>query len=49
MVKDKTFLAEGDKMKLIDPVTGGELSRMIAGLFTLDPELLAKLKAILYR
>ena len=50
MLKDRAFLAEVDKMKLtIDPGTGGELTRMIADLFTLDPALLAKLKEILYR
>jgi tripartite-type tricarboxylate transporter receptor subunit TctC len=49
-LKDKTFLAEAEKTKLtIDPVTADELTRMIAGLFTLDPVLLAKLKDVLYR
>jgi tripartite-type tricarboxylate transporter receptor subunit TctC len=45
---DPAFLAETEKAKLtIDPVTGEELERMVGELFTLDPALLAKLKAIL--
>ena len=49
MLKDKAFLAEAEKMKLtIEPVTGDELTRMVADLFTLDPALLAKLKTVLY-
>jgi tripartite-type tricarboxylate transporter receptor subunit TctC len=49
-MKDKAFLAEADKMKLtIDPVGGDELTRMIHGLFTLDPVLLARLKTVLYQ
>lgn len=47
--KDKAFLAEADKARLtLDPVTGEELEKMVAELFTLDPVLVAKLKAILY-
>jgi tripartite-type tricarboxylate transporter receptor subunit TctC len=50
MLKDKAFLAEAEKMKLtIEPVTGDELTKMVADLFTLDPALLAKLKTILYQ
>ena len=49
-LKDKTFLAEAEKMKLtIDPVTGEELTRLVASLFTLDPTLLARLKDTLYK
>jgi tripartite-type tricarboxylate transporter receptor subunit TctC len=49
-LKDKTFLAEAERTKLsIDPVTGEDLTRMIAGLFTLDPTLLATLKDTLYK
>ena len=48
-LKDKAFLAEAEKAKLtLDPVTGEELEKMVAELFTLDPALVAKLKAILY-
>ncbi len=48
-LKDNAFVAEAEKAKLtLDPVTGEELEKMVAELFTLDPALLAKLKAILY-
>ena len=48
-LKDKAFLAEAEKAKLgVDPVTGEELERMVAGLSTLDPGLLAKLKEVLF-
>jgi tripartite-type tricarboxylate transporter receptor subunit TctC len=48
-LNDKAFLAEAEKTKLtIDPLTGDELTRMVAELFALDPALVAKLKAILY-
>jgi tripartite-type tricarboxylate transporter receptor subunit TctC len=47
-LKDSAFLAEAEKAKLtIGPVTGEELERMVAELFTLDAGLVAKLKAIL--
>ncbi len=47
-LKDGAFLAEAEKAKLtIGPVTGEELARMVAELFTLDAGLVAKLKAIL--
>ena len=47
-LKDGAFLAEAEKAKLtIGPVTGEELERMVAELFTLDAGLVAKLKAIL--
>jgi tripartite-type tricarboxylate transporter receptor subunit TctC len=48
-LEDKAFLAETEKAELkIDPVTGVELTRMVADLNTLDPPFLAKLKGILY-
>lgn len=48
-LKDKAFLADTEKAKLmLDPVTGEELEKMVAELFTLDPAFLAKLKNILY-
>jgi tripartite-type tricarboxylate transporter receptor subunit TctC len=48
-LKDSAFRAEAEKAKLnLDPVTGEELEKMVAELFTLDPALLAKLKDILY-
>jgi tripartite-type tricarboxylate transporter receptor subunit TctC len=48
-LKDAAFLAEAEKAKLtMDPVTGEELEKMVAELFTLDADLLAKLKGILY-
>jgi tripartite-type tricarboxylate transporter receptor subunit TctC len=47
-LKDKEFLAEAEKSKLdVDPVTGEEAEKIIAGLFKLEPALLAKLKQIL--
>jgi tripartite-type tricarboxylate transporter receptor subunit TctC len=49
-LKDKAFMAEAEKTKLtIDPVTGDEMTKLVASLFTLDPSLLAKLKAVLYQ
>jgi tripartite-type tricarboxylate transporter receptor subunit TctC len=49
-LKDRELLAEAEKAKLtLDPVTGEELERMVADLFTLDPALLARLKEILYQ
>ena len=48
-LEDKAFLKEAAQAKLtIDPVTGDELGKMVAELFSLDPALVAKLKAILY-
>lgn len=48
-LKDPDFLMEAEKIKLtVGPVTGEELEKMIADLFTLDPALLARLKEILY-
>jgi tripartite-type tricarboxylate transporter receptor subunit TctC len=49
-LKDKAFLAEAEKTKLgIDPVTGDELEKMVAEVFTLDPTMVAKLKDVLYK
>jgi tripartite-type tricarboxylate transporter receptor subunit TctC len=48
-LKDPAFLAEAEKAKLsIDPVTGEELGKLVADVFTLDAALLAKLKEALY-
>jgi tripartite-type tricarboxylate transporter receptor subunit TctC len=48
-LRDKEFLAEADRSKLnIDPMTGEELEKLIAELFTLDPALVGRLKEILY-
>jgi tripartite-type tricarboxylate transporter receptor subunit TctC len=48
-LKDPAFLAEAQKAKLtLDPLTGEELERLVAEIFTLDPALVAKLKEILY-
>jgi tripartite-type tricarboxylate transporter receptor subunit TctC len=47
-MKDAEFLAEAQKAKLdIDPVVGEEIEKVVAGLFKLDPTLVAKLKEIL--
>jgi len=47
-LKDPAFIAEMEKAKLTtDPVTGEELEKMVAELFTLDAALLTKLKDIL--
>lgn len=49
-LKDKAFLAEADKMKVtIESVTGDDLTKMVNGLFTLDPTMLARLKDVLYK
>jgi tripartite-type tricarboxylate transporter receptor subunit TctC len=48
-LKDRALVAEAEKTKLtLDPLTGEELEKMVADVFTLDPALAAKLKAILY-
>lgn len=47
-MKDPEFLAEAKKANLdLDPVTGEDLEKTIAGFFKLDPGVLAKLKEIL--
>ena len=48
-LRDNALVAEAEKTKLtLDLVTGEELEKMVADVFTLDPALAAKLKAILY-
>jgi tripartite-type tricarboxylate transporter receptor subunit TctC len=47
-MKDKDFLAEASKSKLdVDPVTGEEVEKIVAGLFKLDSALVAKMSEIL--
>jgi tripartite-type tricarboxylate transporter receptor subunit TctC len=47
---DKALLAEAEKAKmLLDPVSGEELEKLIADLFTLDPSFVEKLKTVVYR
>ena len=47
-LKDPEFLEDAKKSKLdIDPMTGEELERTVAGLFKLSPALVAKLKEAL--
>jgi len=47
-LKDKEFLAEAEKSKLdVDPIPGEQVEKIIAGLFKLEPGVLAKLKQIL--
>jgi tripartite-type tricarboxylate transporter receptor subunit TctC len=48
-MKDPDFLAEAKKARLIiDPVTGEEMEKLVADVFTMSPALQAKLKAALY-
>jgi len=47
-MKDKEFLAEAEKAKLdVDPLSGEETEKIIAGLFQLDRPMVAKLSDIL--
>jgi tripartite-type tricarboxylate transporter receptor subunit TctC len=47
-LKDPAFLAEAEKSKLeVDPVTGEDLEKIVAGLFKTNPQVLAKLKEVL--
>jgi tripartite-type tricarboxylate transporter receptor subunit TctC len=47
-MKDKDFLAEATKSKLdVDPATGEEVEKIVAGLFRLDASLIAKMAEIL--
>jgi hypothetical protein len=47
-MKDPEFKAEMDKSRLdVDPVSGGEVERIINGFFKLAPSLVAKLMEIL--
>ena len=46
-MKDAEFLADANKSKLdVEPVGAEELERTVAGLFKLNPALVAKLKGI---
>ena len=50
VLKDPAFLAEAEKANLsLDPVTGDEMSRLVADVFTLDAALIDKLKQALYQ
>ncbi|MFQ5851854.1 MAG: Bug family tripartite tricarboxylate transporter substrate binding protein [Candidatus Binatia bacterium] len=47
-MKDAEFLAEAKKSKIeINPIDGKEVQKIVAGLFNLDPNLIAKLRKIL--
>ena len=47
-MKDPAFLAEATKARLdIDPVTGDEIEKVVATLFTLEPALVGRLKEVL--
>lgn len=49
-LEDKELLGDIEKAKFhLDPVTGEELEKTIAGMFKIDPAILAKLKEILFR
>jgi tripartite-type tricarboxylate transporter receptor subunit TctC len=49
-LKDPAFLAEAQKANLsIDPITGDEMNRLVADVFTLDAATIAKLKDALYQ
>jgi hypothetical protein len=46
--RTKDFLAEAVKSKLdVDPLTGEEVEKIVAGLFKLEPALVAKMAEIL--
>jgi len=47
-MKDPEFLADAKKANLdIEPITGPEMERLVAGIFKLNPTIAAKLKSIL--
>jgi len=47
-MKDPEFLADAGKAKLdIDPVSGEEIEKNVAGLFNIEPSLVTKLKELL--
>jgi tripartite-type tricarboxylate transporter receptor subunit TctC len=47
-LRDPAFLAEAEKAKLdVDPISGEEIERRVKALFTLEPAMVAKLRAIL--
>jgi hypothetical protein len=46
--KDPAFVADTDKSKLdVEPITGQDLERIIAGFFKIDKVLMARLKDVL--
>jgi tripartite-type tricarboxylate transporter receptor subunit TctC len=48
-LKDPEFLAEAQKAKLaVNPLSGEETEKIVAGLFQASPEMMRKLKDILY-
>jgi tripartite-type tricarboxylate transporter receptor subunit TctC len=47
-LKDPAFVAEAEKSKLdIDPVSGEALEKIVAGIYKMNPAMLAKLKEVL--
>jgi len=47
-LRDSAFLAEAEKSKLdVDPITGEEMEKIVAGLYKINPATLAKLKEVL--
>jgi hypothetical protein len=47
-MKDKDFVAEAVKSKLdVDPVTGEEVEKIVAGLFKVDAATIAKMSEVL--
>ena len=47
-LKDPAFLAEAEKSKLdVDPVTGEELEKIVAGIYKMSPAILTRLKEVL--
>jgi tripartite-type tricarboxylate transporter receptor subunit TctC len=49
-LKDKEFLGETEKAKLgLNPITGDELEKTVAGIFKIDPALTAKMNDILFK
>jgi tripartite-type tricarboxylate transporter receptor subunit TctC len=47
-LRDPAFLAEAEKAKLdVDPISGEEIERRVQALFTLEPAMVTKLRAIL--
>lgn len=50
VLKDPVFLAEAEKANLsIDPITGEEMNKLVAEVFTLEAGLIARLKEALYQ
>jgi tripartite-type tricarboxylate transporter receptor subunit TctC len=48
-LREPAFLAEAEKAKLeVEPVTGEDLEKIVAGLFKTNPQVLAKLKEVLH-